>query len=351
VPRTQLAFAELKHVEIGKLSGPKKHQSTFRALASANNPANLQDANKVKVRLYMESQCPACKRFSTTYLKQLMSDKDMRNIIDFKFVPWGNALVSSTDGIDTQYYNTTSSLTQILGQYQQVLLNIEYESTHNYAEQLLHSAAAGISDSWISLQQATGIKRKTSSLVIPSGKPKPLTFNCQHGFTECAGNAWESCVQHIYPEQAQFFPVIDCIEQEGCAEGQTAPTPGTFAEEGACKGKPSDVVPGCVAKHGPHMDFAKLNACMVSQSTILLLKSALETAKLSSREWVPWLVIENEPVSKNSSQFSEMFLIGHKICSAYTAKTGKEAPAVCSTYPIEAPEDPYAAFDSDKHQA
>jgi len=53
VPRTQLAFAELKHVEIGELSGPKKHQSTFRALASANNPANLQDANKVKVRLYM----------------------------------------------------------------------------------------------------------------------------------------------------------------------------------------------------------------------------------------------------------------------------------------------------------
>ena len=49
------------------------------------------------------------------------TDKDMRNIIDFKFVPWGNALVSSTDGIDTQYYNTTSSLTQILGQYQQVL--------------------------------------------------------------------------------------------------------------------------------------------------------------------------------------------------------------------------------------
>jgi len=44
-------------------------------------------------------------------------------------------------------------------------------------------------------------------------------------FSFSAGNVWESCVQHIYPEQAQF----------------------SFAEEGASKGKPSDFVPGyCV---------------------------------------------------------------------------------------------------------
>ena len=39
-------------------------------------------------------------------------------------------------------------------------------------------------------------------------------------------------------------------------------------------------------------------------------------------------VADDKPVSKNSDEFKQMFLIGHKVCSAYAEKTGKPAP-VC----------------------
>ena len=56
-----------------------------------------------------------------------------------------------------------------------------------------------------------------------------------------------------------------------------------------------------VASHGPHMEFARLNNCMVSRSTILLLQNALATTKLgSSRQWVPWLTIGTRIVSSLS---------------------------------------------------
>ena len=135
----------------------------------------------------MESECPACKKFSTTYLKELMSDPEMREIMDFRFVPWGNGLISSSDGVQTKFYNTTESLTLITRQYQQVLAQMTYDQTHNYLEKLMHSAKQDISAAWSSVF----FKSETQTLNIQQQLPKPpqLNFNCQHGFSECAGNA------------------------------------------------------------------------------------------------------------------------------------------------------------------
>ena len=50
------------------------------------------------------------------------------------------------------------------------------------------------------------------------------------GGTECAGNAWESCVQDLYPESTLFLPVIDCIEGMTCSEGEKPPMPGSYEQ-------------------------------------------------------------------------------------------------------------------------
>jgi len=190
-----------------------------------------------------------------------------------------------------------------------------------------------------------------------AAQPLPnILFACQHGGTECAGNAWESCVQDLYPESTLFLPVIDCIEGMTCSEGEKPPMPGSYEQascqlddckSGGCLGAPADVAPGCVAKHGTAMNPLKLHECVygkagsgpqVPRSTVLLIKNALATIEQTGRQWVPWLTIEGEPVSKTDDDFNQMFLVGTKVCDAYKAKTGKEPPAACSTFIKEAPE-------------
>jgi hypothetical protein len=48
-----------------------------------------ENKDKVLVKLYMESQCPACRRFSTTYLKDIVEAPGMSDIVDLEYVPFG----------------------------------------------------------------------------------------------------------------------------------------------------------------------------------------------------------------------------------------------------------------------
>jgi hypothetical protein len=123
----------------------------------------------------------------------------MSNIIDFKFVPWGNGQIKK----DGNIVNTTSGMSTLLSQ-----LVVDGDEGKNAA--------------------------------------KGVDFFCQHGGAECAGNVYESCAQvqllctsshivnlnceravfgtaqHLYPDMSQSFPVIDCIESRACAEGEKA---------------------------------------------------------------------------------------------------------------------------------
>ncbi len=48
---------------------------------------------KIKVRLYMESRCPACKRFVSEIAASVVQAPGMTDIMDFKLVPFGNGEV------------------------------------------------------------------------------------------------------------------------------------------------------------------------------------------------------------------------------------------------------------------
>jgi hypothetical protein len=72
----------------------------------------------------------------------------MSNIIDFRFVPWGNGQVMK-DGANV---NTTSGMSSLLSQ-----LVVAGDEGQNAA--------------------------------------KGINFFCQHGGAECAGNVYESCTQ------------------------------------------------------------------------------------------------------------------------------------------------------------
>jgi hypothetical protein len=50
---------------------------------------------KVKVRLYMESRCPACKRFVSDIAADVVQAPGMNDIMDFKLVPFGNGEVGN----------------------------------------------------------------------------------------------------------------------------------------------------------------------------------------------------------------------------------------------------------------
>ena len=57
---------------------------------------------------------------------------------------------------------------------------------------------------------------------LQAHSPK-VKFKCQHGGDECMGNAWESCLLEVAPRHEDFFPVLDCVESRGCAEGVKPP--------------------------------------------------------------------------------------------------------------------------------
>jgi hypothetical protein len=113
---------------------PSGHAHHAKLAAPFARKQRLGPPEKVKVRLYMESKCPACKDYSTDFLNKIIQ-KDgvmpfkysndslyenpliylslqVSDIIDFKFVPWGNARVLK----DGHEINTTVALSELLDQ-------------------------------------------------------------------------------------------------------------------------------------------------------------------------------------------------------------------------------------------
>jgi hypothetical protein len=163
--------------------------------------------DKVLVKLYMESQCPACRKFSTTYLKDIVEAPGMSDIMDLEYVPFGYGKVLRGEGGKDNWLNHTSQLLPLLQQ---------------------------MTEPW---------------------KPKPeFKIMCQHGVDECYGNALESCLQDVQPDMKINFPVFDCIEHRGCAEGMKPPD---------CVASPSDVGKMCVMEKGQgKIDVPQLLQCI-----------------------------------------------------------------------------------------
>lgn len=68
-------------------------------------PLEVEDAPVVSVRFYGESQCPYCRKFVTEIWDPIWKDTELRQWIDYDFVPWGNAYFA-TDHCGSGPYNS-----------------------------------------------------------------------------------------------------------------------------------------------------------------------------------------------------------------------------------------------------
>ena len=140
--------------------------------------------DKVTVTMYMESECPACRKFSTLVVKEILDAPGVSDIVDFRPVPWGWGVILEAP---TE---------------QQLKANPHAVNVLNRTAQLLPILAR------LGAENATA---------------PPMNFQCQHGPGECAGNALEACLVDVAPNHQQFFPVVDCVESRTCAEGMKPP--------------------------------------------------------------------------------------------------------------------------------
>ena len=88
---------------------------THRSETKPNMVSLNANPNKVLVTIYMESLCPACRKYTTTYLKQVLEAPGVGKIIDLRVVPFGNAHATDAENADIKY-NSTAQLQTLLKQ-------------------------------------------------------------------------------------------------------------------------------------------------------------------------------------------------------------------------------------------
>ena len=257
-------------------------------------PGERPETNeKVHVSMYMESRCPGCRHWSTTVLKEVFEAPGMADIVDFHAVAWGWGQV------------------------------VEAPTAAQMARNETAGNRVNTTVSLLSLLQSLGS--------ADTSETAPFRFSCQHGWSECQGNALEACLQDVAPETARFFPVFDCIESRTCAEGMKVPS---------CVGTPTEVAQTCFEEHGHNVDGHAVLACFNGpRAQELMLINDMKTLA-AKPQWVPWFTIDNEPlvaqalIDKNDTlAFKSQMLLPKKICDLYAAKSGKAPPAVCATFP------------------
>eukprot|EP00960_Hanusia_phi_P044740 756795-Hanusia_phi.AAC.2 len=59
-------------------------------------------SGRVELGFYMESMCPGCKYYTSTVLKDLITNPDFNKLVDFKLYPYGNGRISG-DAIQCQH--------------------------------------------------------------------------------------------------------------------------------------------------------------------------------------------------------------------------------------------------------
>lgn len=68
---------------------------------SLNNTKSTSDAPKVQLEVYFEALCPGCQDFTTGALKDVLALDDIRQITDFKIVPYGNTKYDASTNVFT----------------------------------------------------------------------------------------------------------------------------------------------------------------------------------------------------------------------------------------------------------
>ena len=252
---------------------------------------------RIPVEVYLESQGRASKMFTQWVLVQVVGAPGMTSIINLLMFPWGKCSVINKDikrpvDVDVAYLD-------------------------NYT---------------------------ATNVTLKSGWP---AFLCEHGPSECEGNAIMSCVSALYPDLTQWFRVNACIMARTCADGE-APLADSVAHTGAaatsvCQGEPVDVAPRCIKDFGGNMDLAEIAKCVQGkQGTELLLQNMVQTQTLVPPiQTLPWILVDQEVL--NYPNRSHVFLLGKAICDAYIRRVqpfingSVPRPLGCYYFPSEPP--------------
>ncbi|XP_075636230.1 gamma-interferon-responsive lysosomal thiol protein [Castanea sativa] len=141
--------------------------------------------------------------------------------------------------------------------------------------------------------------------LVPWGNAKLRgnnTFDCQHGPYECLLNTVEACAIDVWPDLSEHFPFINCVE--------------TLVYEHKYPQWES-----CFEKLG--LDPKPISDCYSSgHGKELELQYAAETNTLQPpHEYVPWVVVDGEPLYEDYENFLSY------ICKAYK---GTAVSTACS---------------------
>lgn len=141
--------------------------------------------------------------------------------------------------------------------------------------------------------------------LVPWGNAKlrpNATFNCQHGPNECLLNTVEACAIDTWPELSKHFPFIYCVED-------------------LVYQRKSNEWKSCFETL--HLDSKPIDQCYNSEhGKQLELHYAAETDALQPpHEYVPWVVVDGEPLYEDYENFLSY------ICMAYK---GTDIPKSCT---------------------
>jgi len=183
---------------------------------------------------------------------------------------------------------TSSSASRILPSHsQKVSLGLYYESLCPYCANFIVNYLAQLFE--------TDLISVVDLKLVPWGNAKLRgndTFDCQHGPSECLLNTVEACAIHAWPDLSEHFPFINCVE--------TLAYQHKYPEWESCFDK-------------LNLDSKPIADCYSSgYGKELELQYAAETNSLEPpHEYVPWVVVNGEPLYEDYENFVSY------ICKAY----------------------------------
>ncbi|CAJ1968926.1 unnamed protein product [Cylindrotheca closterium] len=188
---------------------------------------------KVVVRFYGEAQCPFCRKFVTEVWQPIWEDLELRNYIDYDFVPWGNA-----------YFATKQCGS---GPYNSVERACWYKNCIN--------------------EQSDGKKDCFDSEAVVY----------QHGQKEGDVDVYESCIKTL-------FGLDYAVEFTYCAEG---PKMDNKSQDSKA------LMKECAGLVIPKVDFPAIDECFDLQGRKLEIHNARNTPE---HPGVPYVLIEGAPI-------------------------------------------------------
>lgn len=214
---------------------------------------------KVKVEFFYEAQCPFCQRIIASSLKQFLDVPEQAQHVDLHLYPYGNAHSTPIEKVSEGY-------------------------------RYWH----------------------------PELKKGTFVHNCQHGESECFGNAIHNCAIKHHPEKA--FEFIACMEIKHNVSQEWS----SF---------------DCAKDLGLKIDT--LSECARGTEGNLLMKEVGDITQTVNKSYVPWILLNGQH-SDESELDGDKGNSGHfvnALCSQFKKEPKPEFCLHASEHVVTAPED------------